>query len=192
MDTRPEQLQQTARSLAAKAGLPAVELRVTAHRGIAFAEQNGSGLMVTVDDALLDASVPVQRAVIAHEIAHGALGHCAPRPLRSRIGAFLLALAGLPVLAVLVATAPHPPWWCGPLVSVDAIAMLAFLALTNSGLRRREFEADRYAARTLREPATAEFARWASERFPHGRAPRLLRPWWTHPTWEQRLAALES
>lgn len=181
------------------AGITAPPIRIGRARGdfMAMAYETVDGPQIVVQDTLLRAPVDVQQMVAAHEVAHLALEHTRQsRPLRARLWWHTLAWA-----AVLLG-------WIALYMATDGIHVLVFalvaatmfvassvtrLAVFAPHRRSQEIEADRQATE-YGYPLTAELAEWFKQHDPSERHRLLKRyPWMrTHPTWDQRLAAVRS
>jgi STE24 endopeptidase len=125
----------------------------------AFVDGLGPTVRVVVDNTTLREPRPVQRALLAHELAHVAEDHTLE-------GVLWFGVVGVPaILLVLAAAARLCRGMPGGLASAGAVPVLVALALTaqtvllpvqNLLSRRIEAEADWVALQTTRDPGGAE------------------------------------
>jgi Zn-dependent protease with chaperone function len=175
------------RRLAAEAHVAVRGLEVggKASRKVARVERRRDGFWVVFQPRMLDAPEPARLFVLAHEVAHIAMGH---RRIRRRLGFALIAViplasVGFGLVLGLQIVRDANPWlllvesalWLTVILSPRAI----LLALA----RRGEYQADRMAVRLLGSPDGAvAFFDWAATLKPYV-MPLPLRLWGsTHPS----------
>jgi len=185
---------ETVRRLAAIAHIvpPGVELQAN---GPNWARVKGrrDGLWVLMQPALLMAPGPVRLGVLAHEVAHVALGH----PLIKRRLKFA-AVASTPLMSLgfvgaLILQIKRPNPWLLLIESVIWLAaMLAPRAILLAVSRRLEYQADRAAVTLLGSPdPVVAVLDWIPLHSAPDRTPLILRLWGsTHPSPNARREAL--
>src|SRR6266851_10486057 len=175
------------RRVAATAGVavPRLEVGGKASHRLARVEHRRNGFWVVFQPQLLGAPEPVRRFVIAHEVAHIALGH---RLLKRRLTFALIAAIplvsigfGLVVGRQIVSDAN--PW----LLLIESVIWVAVVlsprAIILAVARRGEYQADRLAVTLLGSPdSAAAFFDWLAALKPYV-MPFPLRLWGsTHPS----------
>ena len=160
---------------------------------LARIERRRDGFWIVFQPRMLDAPVPALLFVLAHEVAHIALGH---RRIIRRLGFALMAttpLIGIGFFAVLIPQIVHDanPW----LLLIESVIWLAAVlsprAIILFVARRYEYQADRKALTLVGNPHTAvAFFDWIATFKPY-LMPLPLRLWGsTHPPNVARRQAL--
>jgi Zn-dependent protease with chaperone function len=171
---------------------PGVELQAKGPNW-ARVQRRRDGLWVLIQPALLMAPAPVRLGVLAHEVAHVALGH----PLIKRRLKFA-AVASIPVMSlgfvgalILQIKSPNP--WLLLIESVIWLAaMLAPRAILLAVSRRLEYQADCKAVSLLGSPdPVVALLDWIPLHSVPDSTPLILRLWGsTHPSPNARREAL--
>jgi len=177
----------------AKVAVRGLEVSGKASHRLARVERRRNGFWVVFQPRMLDAPEPARRFVLAHEVAHIALGH----RLRIRrlgfalVAAILLMAIGFFVVLQLQLVNDANPW----LLLIESVifiaAMLSPRALILTASRRHEYHADRWAVTLLgsSDPGVAFFD-WVATLKPYV-MPFPLRLWGsTHPSNAARRRAL--
>jgi len=184
------------RRLAATANVAVRGLEVggKASPKLARVEHRRDGFWVVFQPQMLGAPEPVRRFVIAHEIAHIALGH--RRIIRRLIFALIAALPliGIGFFVVLIPQIVNDanPW----LLLIESViwvaAILSPRAIILAVARRHEYQADRMAVSLLGSPDTAvAFFDWIAAFTRPYVMPLPIRLWGsTHPSNVARRRAL--
>src|SRR5258708_4306092 len=144
------------RRLAATAHVSVRGLEVggKASHKLARVERRRDGFWVVFQPLMLGAPEPARRFVIAHEVAHIAMGH---RRNRRRLGFALIAanpLLGIGFFVVLASqvVSDTNPWLLGIEFVILIAAMLSPRAIILAVARRHEYQADRWAVTLLGSP----------------------------------------
>jgi Zn-dependent protease with chaperone function len=179
---------------AAHVATPGVEVRA-GWRRVARVVRRPGGFKVVIGPVLLTATEPVLMGVLAHEVAHIALGHRAMFR-RLRVGATaMIVLASIAFFAVFTTQFLEgtETWW---LLAIEVLAWFALVLTPRAILlaiaRREEFEADRSAATLLGSPdQIIAFLDWVSTVTRSDPWPSPLGLWMaTHPSLAARREAL--
>lgn len=186
---------QALRRLAAAAHVAAPGIEVSARsRRIARVVRRRDGFRVVMGPVLLTAPEPVLMGVLAHEVAHIALGHPAMlRRLRVAVGAVVVLISTLLFfLAVFILQGSGNAW----LWAIEAVALLAVMLAPRVVLlavvRRYEYRADQTAAELLGSsgPVIAVLD-WLPTVGRDDRWPLPVRPWTSaHPSTAARRQAM--
>jgi Zn-dependent protease with chaperone function len=186
---------ETLRRMAATAKVVVRGLEVSgkaSHR-LARVEHRRNGFWVVFQPRMLDAPEPARRFVLAHEVAHIALGH---RMIRRRLGFVLVAAILFVAIGFFAVLGPQvvndtSPW----LLLIESVifiaAMLSPRAVILFVARKGEYQADRMAVSLLGslDPGVAFFD-WVATLKPYT-MPFPLRLWGsTHPSNVARRRAL--
>jgi Zn-dependent protease with chaperone function len=183
------------RRLAATAHVSVRGLEVRARLPrLARVERRRDGFWIVFQPPLLLAPEPVRLFVLAHEIAHIALGHpVIIRRLRFLvIAAILLIAIGFGVVLISQIVKDANPW----LLTIESVilvaAMLSPRAMLLAIARRYEYQADRWAVTLLGNPGAGNsFFDWIAAFGRPVLMPLPLRLWGsTHPSNVERRRAL--
>jgi Zn-dependent protease with chaperone function len=161
---------------------------------LARVEHRRDGFWIVFQPGLLDASEPVRQFVLAHEVAHIALGH---RAMMRRLRFLLIAAILLIAIGFFAILGPQlvngrDPW----LLLIESVifvaAMLSPRAVILAVARKGEYKADRMAVTLLgsSDPGVA-FFEWIAAFGRPAFQPVPLRLWGsTHPSNVERRRAL--
>jgi Zn-dependent protease with chaperone function len=171
---------------------PGVELRAEGPKW-ARVQRRRDGLWVLIQPALLVAPESVRLGVLAHEVAHIALGH----PLFKR-RVTVAAVASIPLMSLgfigaLILQVQSPNLWLLLIESVIWLTgILAPRAILLAVSRRLEYQADRKAVSLLGSPDhVVALLDWIPRHSLPDSRPLILRLWGsTHPSPNARREAL--